>query len=441
MSASPRHHEGDEDASLEVPVFILDSWYTHLKGSINRLFGQPQQRGPPQDLEQLFGWIISAQRQGDPAYVSARPYLGRCGDAANISMGTVYLDFDSKDDPGRAVWEAALCYDMLERNGVIPRVYFSGMKGCALYIDCMEPDLPHLDGADTELKKRVLRRVVDGLARQGYRTLDVGASSDLKRISRLPNTLHPTSGLYCIPLRRSDLDRGIEEIRDLAAEPRDLTIEILDSNEFHVKLSKLGLIVHGEMERERAFSALRPPSRAYRGLGDAYCRGVTLAMNGVREGQRELAALGLRRFFERQQLDHVTIGLRLREWNRNLDSPLDGHRMRVVLSREVRQSFCYFLNLAGLCPDNCPRLSKRAPTSLKDNHIGTNSNKGLSDPGLDLWGHADEPKPNGTEKQIEMLRGSGWIDYPSKVEPSRPAGAVGYKANLTPGGDLTEAGI
>jgi len=68
--------------------------------------------------------------------VSVRPFLGDFNDKASISLATIYLDFDSELDPGLAIAEAARAYDWMMGSGITPRVYFSGKKGAALYIDC-----------------------------------------------------------------------------------------------------------------------------------------------------------------------------------------------------------------------------------------------------------------------------------------------------------------
>jgi len=202
-----------------------------------------------------------------------------------------------KSTPGLAIADAARAYDWMEGSGITPRAYFSGKKGVALYIDCQEPDIPQ----DDDLKKAVLAKVVQGMLNGGFTTLDFKASGDLKRISKLPNTLHPGSGLYCIPLERDDLTKGMDHIRRLAKEPRDIAIEIHDDNDFHETLEELAQQV---LETRKA-DALRKKKGAKRREAekDSFCSGLSSALEGVDEGSRQLAAIGLKKFFMSKEED------------------------------------------------------------------------------------------------------------------------------------------
>jgi hypothetical protein len=129
----------------------------------------------------------------------------------------MYLDFDSKTDPAAALNEASLVIDTFQDFSIEAHSYFSGEKGAAVYID-----FPPVDIAP-ENKKGVLYRfwemVKNGMGIE-VNTLDGGSlKGDIARVSRLPNTKHK-SGLYCIPLERSDLRKGIDYIHRLARQPR-----------------------------------------------------------------------------------------------------------------------------------------------------------------------------------------------------------------------------
>ena len=330
--------------------FVFDSWRAHLKGNLNRSYGDPLQKGKaPRTERELFGWIVCSQMLKDPSYVSARPFLGDFNDKATISLATIYLDFDSELDPGLAIAEAAKAYDWMERSEIIPRTYFSGKKGVALYIDCQEPVIPYNEG----LKKAVLGKVVQGMVKGGFKTLDFKASGDLKRISKLPNTLHPGSGLYCIPLERVDLTKGLDHIKSLAKEPRDMPIEVHANNAFHRTLEVLAEQILEAQKGEVAFNALRRKKVPMKGSKEGTnCPGLSNALGGVGEGSRQLAALGLKKFFLHQGGD----ASRLKEWNLLNQPPLDEDVLQKTIDRTPDQSWCYYLNLAGLCHENCPRL-------------------------------------------------------------------------------------
>lgn len=332
--------------------FVFDSWRSHLKGNLNRSYGDPIQKGTaPRSERELFHWIVSSQLGPKPAYISARPFMGDFNDKASISLATIYLDFDSELDPGKAIEEAARAYDGMENSGIIPRVYFSGKKGVALYIDCQEPAIPY----DEVLKKSVLVSVVKAIQREGFNTLDAEASGDLKRISKLPNTLHPGSGLYCIPLQREDLTMGLAHIKSLAKEPRDMPIEIHDDNNFHKTLEGLTSQIQKAMKAAKADRVLRKKKAKKRASGDdTHCPGLSNALEGVGEGSRQLAAIGLKKFFMSRGEDVS----KLKEWNLLNQPPLDEETLQKIISRTPDQSWCFYLNQAGLCHEDCPRIKE-----------------------------------------------------------------------------------
>lgn len=333
--------------------FLFDSWRSHLKGNLNRSYGDPIQKGrAPRSEHELFGWIFFSQLLESPSYVSVRPFLGDFNDKATISLATIYLDFDSEQDPGLAIAEAARAYDWMLGSGITPRVYFSGKKGVALYIDCQEPDIPQDDG----IKKAVLAKVVQGMLNGGFTTLDFKASGDLKRISKLPNTLHPGSGLYCIPLKRGDLTKGLDHIRRLAKEPRDMAIEVHDDNDFHETLEDLAMQVLETRKADEAYNALRRKKAAKRKDSgeDSFCYGLSSALEGVGEGSRQLAAIGLKKFFLSKGED----ASKLKEWNLLNQPPLEEEVLEKIMKRTPDQSWCFYLHSAGLCNEGCPRLKE-----------------------------------------------------------------------------------
>jgi hypothetical protein len=330
--------------------FVFDSWGAHLKGSLNRAYGDPIQKGrAASSKRELFHWITCSQLCRRPAYVSARPFLGVFDDKDTISMATIYLDFDCELTPALAIEEAARAYDWMEGSGIIPRVYFSGKKGVALYIDCQEPAILQ----DATLKKAVLNQLVQGIISNGFKTLDGAASGTLKRISKFPNTLHPGSGLYCIPLTREDLDNGLEHIKRLSKKPREMDIEIHDNNSFHKVMEELSQKILESQKAFEAFNLLRRKKAKERESKDGtHCPGLSSALEGVSEGSRQLAAIGLKKFFMSKGEDVN----KLREWNLLNQPPLDEETLQKIIDRHPDQSWCYYLNLAGLCHENCPKL-------------------------------------------------------------------------------------
>ncbi len=49
---------------------------------------------------------------------------------------------------------------------------------------------------------------------------------------------------------------------------------------------------------------------------------------------------------------------RLKEWNLLNQPPLDEEVLQKIMDMTPDQSWCYYLNSAGLCNENCSRLKE-----------------------------------------------------------------------------------
>lgn len=214
--------------SLSLQEQIIFSWQAHCKDKWSREFAYKPLRGESplnlvrirnvNSIDALVG-LMDAFSNRLGFYISVYAYASSPATARYDSavIDRMYLDFDSKTKPAAAVNEAALVIDTFHDLSIEAHSYFSGEKGAAVYID-----FPPVDIAP-ENKKGVLYRfwemVKSGMGIE-VSTLDGGSlKGDIARVSRLPNTKHK-SGLYCIPLERSDLRKGIEHIHRLARQPR-----------------------------------------------------------------------------------------------------------------------------------------------------------------------------------------------------------------------------
>jgi hypothetical protein len=130
----------------------------------------------------------------------------------NTTTTVLYFDFDSKTNVELAKSDAIdLAKTLVERFNIDPeniKCYFSGFKGF---------------GIELSLDKRItndqFKAAVQRLAGH-YKTFD-HVVSDANRVLRVPNTKHPVSGLYKIPLKLYELDElSTEEIKTLASAPR-----------------------------------------------------------------------------------------------------------------------------------------------------------------------------------------------------------------------------
>ena len=362
---------------------LFKTWHNQLKdpqGEYRREFGDNSvnarwKERTPHTEKGVELDILTTIRSGLSCYATARYYTGSFLDVNSLSLDRIFLDFDSSDSPGRALREAGMAYDnLLPIFGEI-KIRFSGSKGCHLIIDGLEPaGIPQI--ADT--RKQVLRRFVEVyIDPLELKTHDRKVSVDINRLQRIVNTRHPKTGLWCIPVSREELNYGIDEIKKLAKEPRLDFIENAGISEaLKEALESAATYVYAkDRQKKRLERILKDTSRGMHpidGRGMKYlggrdnhasatvhsdhCPGITLALRGVEEGSRSLAALGLKKFWK---LQGTYMPAKLVSWNEHNVPPMDRDTLEKVLGREPENSFCYFLNQAELCPATCKKLSKR----------------------------------------------------------------------------------
>ena len=128
-------------------------------------------------------------------------------------------DFDHKPDFSKALEDARQTVRRWEAVYGVPvgglRYYFSGLKG--VHVEIPEVLFGGLEpGRDTAARLKAVAREMLGQSE----TADFGIY-DTTRLWRTPNTKHPKSGLYKVPLYPNEFfNSGFEEIRKLATECR-----------------------------------------------------------------------------------------------------------------------------------------------------------------------------------------------------------------------------
>jgi len=132
-------------------------------------------------------------------YISVNPYDPETMQIRAIER--LYFDFDCKEKIRYALDDAIIfCKKMLEFYNVSPLVFFSGSKGYAVYVFLQEP----ITGPEQELKE-IYQELQDMLVKpDSYRWLDPQPMGDLKRVSRVPFSVHQKSGELCIPVDISE---------------------------------------------------------------------------------------------------------------------------------------------------------------------------------------------------------------------------------------------
>ncbi|RLG80302.1 MAG: hypothetical protein DRO09_03305 [Thermoprotei archaeon] len=191
----------------------------HVGGKFLRQFASPERIPQPIDSnEKLLKWVGFFKKD---CYVSVF-YFERWDkkgpDPKSVIINTIYFDFDCETKPERAYAETRTLLEILERSKIIPRVYFSGAKGFAIYLDV--PDL-RLNYPKDVLKTFCMRIMKE----LDLKTADIKVFGDIMRVSRLPGTVNSKSirlhgeALYCTPLGPNELLHGgltIDDIFDIA---------------------------------------------------------------------------------------------------------------------------------------------------------------------------------------------------------------------------------
>lgn len=136
--------------------------------------------------------------------VGGRGTTGRVVDYSSAVFDTLFFDLDG---PGALEDARTLCLWLMAR-GIAPRTYFSGRRGFHVYAD-----FPPWPGPVGDMPRRVVS-VLPPLS-----TLDESSFDGPAKMARIPGSLHPDSGLFCIPV--DPLAAGsIEEVYALATAPR-----------------------------------------------------------------------------------------------------------------------------------------------------------------------------------------------------------------------------
>lgn len=135
--------------------------------------------------------------------------------AKSAIIDCVYLDFDCKQDPLRAIRDAGSIADYVGHS----TNWFSGMKGAGVLIHCEPADLiPDLKGAALTRLALILQDMFSGIT-----TMDMAVTGDTNRVHRIIDTVHPGTGLHAIGLTGRELRTlSLEEITIMAQTQRGL---------------------------------------------------------------------------------------------------------------------------------------------------------------------------------------------------------------------------
>lgn len=181
-------------ASQAVTCF-LDEWF----GVEGRELGRPE-RFFVEKPEDLLRHIKYCEANMLPCYMSVQPYSTRDQPCA---IEKLFFDFDCEAEVTKA-WKDALAFSQTLRKyyNVEPLIKFSGRKGYHVYVFLEKPVYFTPDQLDLAVKAydSLQKRLLRGLKLE---TLDPSPLGDIKRLARVPFSVHEATGSLCAPVNQN----------------------------------------------------------------------------------------------------------------------------------------------------------------------------------------------------------------------------------------------
>lgn len=149
---------------------------------------------------QFIPYVQECVAQGTPIYLSVQPY---CGPNQVYGLEKLFFDFDSKEDPPNLdlAWDEAYHFvDALHKYyGVRSLPIYSGRRGYHVHVWLWQTI--EIRSTQEVWAKAIYKTLQDKLLKGlRYGTLDPEVLGDIKRLARVPYTIHEKSGQLCIPL-------------------------------------------------------------------------------------------------------------------------------------------------------------------------------------------------------------------------------------------------
>lgn len=252
---------------------IKQSWLNHCKNRYPREFAyfEPGYENVIRSKTEIQNNLIAtrmieAHQNWTSCYITVYSFESWHGRPDNAIIDRIYLDFDHHTNPEYAVIDAIKLIEGLHlKYDIETTQYFSGKKGIALYIDFEPVQIAPENKKDVVKEFQLtLMEIFKLRFEEDGGTVDCHPIGDINRVSRLPNTKHQLSGLYCIPVTLEDLKEGIDHIRDLARKPRTDLSPTTHTNEVMTGyLLEIEERVIFNREKERLMEGLNRIQRQY----------------------------------------------------------------------------------------------------------------------------------------------------------------------------------
>lgn len=276
--------------------FLETSWIAHTKGKYPREFATPNRLKNPVTCNEDIIKLIKAYGPSSNIFCLIY-YLDKWERVQknkkailvyeNAVIDTIFIDLDC-DNLHYAHYEAKMLDLYLRHYDCNPRVYFTGNKGFALYIDFPEVRLIK------ETVKIVLRTYLESIQSVlALKSIDRGCFDCISRISRIPNTINHKSGLYCIPLSREELWNPLSKIKELAQGPSKTPVIITECD----RIPGILLSIESQLQTVvMTIPTLPLPVTTPRARGSddendttptSLCPGIVSIIDGVSKGGRD----------------------------------------------------------------------------------------------------------------------------------------------------------
>lgn len=272
--------------------------------------------------------------------------------------GDFYLDFDDENDfeQVRKNVKDAIFYFKLSFLYNIPeklmRFYFSGKKGIHIIIPAtvlgVEPD-KYLNHYYKQMALEATKMVMDGKQTGEISSIDPKIY-DNRRLFRLPNSKHQSTGLYKIPLTADEVkNMPYAEILELAKSPRVIQWE----KPFMVQQANKEYLQVIERWNRRWQDKFNNTRRNDTPLEfDPPCIEEMLA-SGPQKGKRNNGAAALTSFFKQRGYTEQETWEKLMEWNGRTKENEIRTTMQSVWNGEYEYG-CSTFEALSTCSEKCP---------------------------------------------------------------------------------------
>lgn len=175
-----------------------DFWRSWFGFHAAREAGNPH-RTVLKDPDSLISYVKQRRTRFEPCFLSVQPYRAR---NQVYGLEKLFFDFDSKETPPNLekTWnETSHFVNTLQKfYDIASLTVFSGNRGFHVYIWFWQvvEFKPPQEALAKAVYKLIQEKLLKGLT---YKTLDPEVLGDIKRLARLPYTIHQKSGLKCEP--------------------------------------------------------------------------------------------------------------------------------------------------------------------------------------------------------------------------------------------------